>query len=41
MRVPQEGSGQVVLGLSIKTLLALFYANDILVVKPDSAFLQR
>ena len=36
----QEGTGQV-LGTSIHTLLALFYANDRLVASPESARLQE
>ena len=37
---PQEGSGQEVLGTSIQTLSALFYADDVLIVSPESARLK-
>ena len=37
----QEGAKQEGLGTSIQALLELFYANDGLVVSPESARLQR
>ena len=40
LRFAQEGVGQKGLGMSIYTLLALFYADDGIAASPDSTHLQ-